>query len=134
MTTVLSPAAVAATRMSTVPPGASSECTDRVGARTLLQADGEAGPGTQPDAAAAAEQPPVGSIAVNPKERRGRPPTVTVDDLVRAAVAVIDEQGMDSLTVRAVAERAGVSPMTWSRHVEDMDHLLQLVPAALLGP
>ncbi len=64
--------------------------------------------------------------------RRGRPPTVDVDDLVRAAVAVIDERGMPGLTVRAVAECAGVSTMTVYRHVADMDHLLRLVPDALL--
>ncbi len=51
----------------------------------------------------------------------------TRDDVVRAAVAVIDEHGLAGLTLRGVAARLGVSAPTLYWHVRDKRHLLDLV-------
>ncbi len=51
----------------------------------------------------------------------------TRDDVVRAAVAVIEEHGLAGLTLRGVAARLGVSAPTLYWHVRDKRHLLDLV-------
>jgi AcrR family transcriptional regulator len=74
---------------------------------------------------------------VNDAERerrgRGRPSTIDIGDLVRAAVTVIDRVGLDGCTIRAVAAEAGVAPMTLYRHVADKEQLLGLLPDALMA-
>jgi AcrR family transcriptional regulator len=64
--------------------------------------------------------------------RRGRPASVSTTEIVGAAVAVIDESGIDSLTMRALADAMGVAPMTLYRHVADKQALLAMIPDALL--
>jgi AcrR family transcriptional regulator len=46
---------------------------------------------------------------------------------VDAAVAILDEDGLDGLTMRAVADRLGSAAMSLYRHVESRDALLDLV-------
>jgi AcrR family transcriptional regulator len=41
--------------------------------------------------------------------RRGRPPSVAADDIVRAATELISERGLRGTTVAAVAERLGIT-------------------------
>jgi AcrR family transcriptional regulator len=36
---------------------------------------------------------------------------VTVDDVVAAAIDIVDREGVDALTIRRVAEACGLSPM-----------------------
>ncbi len=67
------------------------------------------------------------------KERPGRPATIHVDQIVDAAIDVIDDGGLDSCTMRAVAHRLGVSPMSLYRHIADKDALLDLIPDVLLA-
>ncbi len=64
--------------------------------------------------------------------RRGRPSTISADDVVRTAVALIDEVGVEKLTMRALAAELGVAPMTLYRHVADKQALLASIPDALL--
>lgn len=64
--------------------------------------------------------------------RRGRPASVSAREIVVAAVAVIDECGTDSLTMRVLADAMGVAPMTLYRHVADKQALLAMIPDALL--
>ena len=52
---------------------------------------------------------------------------VTQDDVVRAAVELLDESGLAGLTLRGVAARLGVSAPTLYWHVRDKRHLLDLV-------
>lgn len=40
------------------------------------------------------------------------------------ALALVDAEGLDALSSRAVAQRLGVTPMALYRHVRDMDDLL----------
>ncbi len=54
-----------------------------------------------------------------PRTRTGGP-----EPLLDAALAVVEEHGVDALTVRAVAARAGVSPGTVSYHFDTTEALL----------
>lgn len=53
-----------------------------------------------------------------------RPRTGGVEPLLEAALDVVAEKGVDALTVRATAARAGVSPGTVSYHFTTSDDLL----------
>jgi AcrR family transcriptional regulator len=66
-----------------------------------------------------------------PSRRRGG---VTVDDVVAAAIDIVDREGVDALTIRRVAEACGLSPMGLYRHVRDKDDLLDRVVNAVVGP
>lgn len=46
---------------------------------------------------------------------------------VRAALEILDAEGFGAVTVRAVAERGGHTPMAVYRHVEDVEDLLRTV-------
>jgi AcrR family transcriptional regulator len=49
------------------------------------------------------------------------------DGIARAALAIVDEDGLDALTMRALASRLACDPMTLYRHVRNRDDLLGLV-------
>ena len=59
---------------------------------------------------------------------RGRPiqgTGVTRDDILTAALTLLDEGGGQGLTMRALATRLGVTPMSLYHHVEDRAGLLR---------
>jgi TetR/AcrR family transcriptional regulator, tetracycline repressor protein len=58
---------------------------------------------------------------------------VSRDDVVRAAVQVLDEVGLEALTLRRVAAELGVSPPTLHWHVRDKRELLDLMAEAILA-
>jgi AcrR family transcriptional regulator len=69
-------------------------------------------------------------------------PVLTRDRIVDAAVGLVDEAGLDALTMRAVGKRLGAGTMSLYRHVSGREELLDLVlqamaaelsPAALSG-
>lgn len=62
-----------------------------------------------------------------PPTRRGPRPSRTVDDVVGAAVALADEAGLESVTMRAVAERVGVGTMSLYTYVPGRSELLDLM-------
>jgi hypothetical protein len=51
--------------------------------------------------------------------------------VVAAARTVIEQEGVDALSMRRVAEQLGSSPMALYRHVRDKDQLLVLLLDAL---
>jgi AcrR family transcriptional regulator len=57
-----------------------------------------------------------------------------VDDVVAAAIDIVDREGVDALTIRRVAEACGLSAMGVYRHVRDKDDLLDRAVDAVLGP
>jgi AcrR family transcriptional regulator len=60
-------------------------------------------------------------------DRRGYHHCNLTEALVRAAVALIEERGVEALSVREVAKRAGVSPGAPFRHFESKTALLTAV-------
>ncbi|HZP30898.1 MAG TPA: helix-turn-helix domain-containing protein [Acidimicrobiia bacterium] len=64
--------------------------------------------------------------------RRGRPPRVTREQIVRAATELLQEQPDEYLTMARVAERVGVSPMALYRHFQDRDELVDEVVGYVL--
>jgi AcrR family transcriptional regulator len=56
-------------------------------------------------------------------ERRQRG-SLSQQQVVDAAIEVADAGGVDALTIRAVAQRVGASPMAIYRHVDDREDLL----------
>ena len=63
--------------------------------------------------------------------RRGPRPRHSVDDVVEAAIAIADAGGLDAVTMRAVAERLGTSPMALYTYVPGKAELLDLMLDAI---
>ena len=66
---------------------------------------------------------------------RRRPHTdgLTLELLLAEALALVDAEGMEALTVRALAARLGTGSSTLYRHVTSRDELLVLLVDAVLG-
>jgi TetR/AcrR family tetracycline transcriptional repressor len=58
---------------------------------------------------------------------------ISRNDVVRAAIEVIDDEGLAGLTLRGIATRLGVSAPTLYWHVKDKRHLLDLVADQVLA-
>ncbi len=69
--------------------------------------------------------------------RRGRPPKgqarLSREAIVDAALALIDDDGVDSLSMRSVARRLSSDPKSLYNHVGGIDDLLDAVAERLLG-
>ncbi|GAA4495997.1 hypothetical protein GCM10023191_037360 [Actinoallomurus oryzae] len=59
--------------------------------------------------------------------RGGRPPLISRDDVVAAAIAIIDAEGLDALTMRGIGARLGVAAMSLYRHLPNRDAVLAAV-------
>jgi TetR/AcrR family transcriptional regulator, tetracycline repressor protein len=69
---------------------------------------------------------------VDPKESsarraRGRPPSLTESDIVAAGLTLIQHDGLENLSMRALARELGVPPMTIYNYVASKDALRELV-------
>lgn len=62
-----------------------------------------------------------------PEVRPGRPPRLSVDDIVEAAAAVADAAGGTAFSLRDVARRVGVSVMSLYSYVDSKEQLLELM-------
>ena len=71
-------------------------------------------PPAQPRAAAADRPAP---------RRRGRPNVLSRDQVVDAATAIANEEGLDRLSFRALGAKLGVAPMTVHRTIGGLDDL-----------
>jgi len=58
---------------------------------------------------------------------RGRPPAHTRSQVVTAAIAVADAEGLDALTMRRVAAELGAGVMSLYTYVRDKDDLVDLM-------
>ncbi len=69
------------------------------------------------------------------KRPRGRPPRaeapVSRDDMVVASLDLLDREGADALTMRALAERLGINPMTIHHHFGGRDGLIGAMSEAV---
>ena len=65
--------------------------------------------------------------------RRGRPRTLEPEQVVGAALELVDESGPDGLSVRAVAGRLGVQPNAVYTYVASRAALEQAIVEQVLG-
>jgi AcrR family transcriptional regulator len=69
--------------------------------------------------------------------RSARSQSLSLDEIVDAALDLLRESGLEGLTMRAVASRLGVTPMAMYYYVADKDELLRLAServSAVSGP
>jgi AcrR family transcriptional regulator len=64
--------------------------------------------------------------------RRGRPPRVTPEQIVDAAVALVLAEPGEPLTMARVASSVGLTPMALYRHFKDRDELMDAVVGQIL--
>src|SRR5882724_2130797 len=69
------------------------------------------------------------------REIKRRPKRRALDQpqVVRAALALLDEEGLDALTMRRLSERLGVKAASLYRHVRNKEELLQLLADEING-
>lgn len=60
-------------------------------------------------------------------------PKFTREQLQRAALRIVDEQGLDALSMRALAAALGTGPMTLYNYFRDRDELNTLLVEAVFG-
>ncbi|MCF3961814.1 TetR/AcrR family transcriptional regulator [Streptomyces fuscigenes] len=68
-----------------------------------------------------------------PVGRRGPRPTLTLDAIARAGVAVADAEGLAALTMQRTAAEVGVTKMALYRYVPGKDELVALMIEAAMG-
>jgi TetR/AcrR family transcriptional regulator, tetracycline repressor protein len=77
-------------------------------------------------------------VPVKPSSRRGRPPRVSRGQILATALRIVDEQGLEQLTMRRLGTELGVDPMTVYGHVSDkaalFDGLVEFVLAEVRVP
>jgi AcrR family transcriptional regulator len=78
-------------------------------------------------------------MPVNPApRRRGRPARVSRDQILAAALRIVDANGLEQLTMRRLGAELGVDPMTIYGHIPDkaalFDGLVELVLAEVTVP
>jgi len=66
-------------------------------------------------------------VPFRPTERRRKRRTLDQTQVVRAALELLDEVGLDDLTMRRLAEHLGVKAASLYRHVRSKDELLALL-------
>src|ERR671925_186479 len=71
-----------------------------------------------------AKGPPAGAPA---QRRRGRPPTIDLQDVLDTALRLLDDEGVEALTMRRLASELGVSAMAPYRVVGSKDELLMVL-------
>ena len=70
------------------------------------------------------------AIWAEPPPRR---PAITREQIVREALALLDEVGFDGLTMRRLADRLGIQAASLYKHVRDKHELLTLLADAISG-
>ncbi|WP_069167203.1 TetR/AcrR family transcriptional regulator [Nocardia altamirensis] len=79
-----------------------------------------------------AEKQQVGSVWTRP--RRGREqPALTREHIVTEAVALLDAEGMEALTMRQLGTRLNAGATSLYRHVANRDELIELVVDEVYG-
>lgn len=69
----------------------------------------------------------------DPKPSRGRKPRASVDQVVGVAIEIAGDEGLDALSIRAVAERLGLGTMSVYTYVESKNQLVELMLDEVIG-
>ena len=70
---------------------------------------------------------------VRPPPRRGPKPRLTAEEIVRAAIALADAEGLDALSMRRIADELGVSPMSIYTYVPGKAELIDVMVDRAFG-
>ncbi|MGW2255287.1 TetR/AcrR family transcriptional regulator [Kitasatospora sp. NPDC001660] len=62
-----------------------------------------------------------------PRKTPGRPPRISREEIIGTALRILDEGGVDRLTMRRLAMEVGSTPMALYHHVRNKDELLVLL-------
>ncbi|WP_207939013.1 TetR/AcrR family transcriptional regulator [Actinomadura darangshiensis] len=62
-----------------------------------------------------------------PRRAAGRPPRISRTEIIDTARRIVDEEGVERLTMRRLAGEIGSTPMALYHHVRDKDELLLLL-------
>lgn len=65
--------------------------------------------------------------------RRGRPAILDLSAVIEGALTLIERVGVDGLTMKALAQELGVTPMAAYRYVDNKQALLELVVTEVLS-
>lgn len=65
-------------------------------------------------------------MAEGRKRTAGRPPRIAAEQIVDVARRIIQEEGVEAVSMRRVAKEVGATPMALYHHVRDKDELLLL--------
>lgn len=65
--------------------------------------------------------------------RKANTPTLTREQIVAAAITIVDREGLPALTMRRLAAELGVGPMSLYYHVPDKSALYDLILEAVMG-
>jgi AcrR family transcriptional regulator len=68
-----------------------------------------------------------------PEPKRGPRAKASVHDIVSAAIHIADAEGLDAVSTRRVAEKVGISPMSFYTHIPGKAELLDLMLDAVVG-
>ncbi|WP_329088127.1 TetR/AcrR family transcriptional regulator C-terminal domain-containing protein [Actinomadura citrea] len=79
-----------------------------------------------------ADKPPIPSVWARPRARRAQP-ALSRERIVAEAVRLLDEEGMEALSMRGLAVRLGTAATSLYRHVANKDELIELVVDELYG-
>jgi len=71
---------------------------------------------------------------LRPPARRGRRPSLTLEEITRAAVGIADAEGLSAVSMGRVAAALGSSTMALYRYVASKDELLLLMADAAFEP
>jgi AcrR family transcriptional regulator len=71
---------------------------------------------------------------LRPPARRGRRPSLTLEEITRAAVGIADAEGLGAVSMARVATALGSSTMALYRYVASKDELLLLMADAAFEP
>lgn len=88
-------------------------------------------PGDESAAATGTQRGTHGEAGPTAKRAVGRPRRVEPEKIVGIARRIIEEEGVDTLSMRRVAKEVGVTPMALYHHVRDKDELLMLTLAGI---
>ncbi|MEU8895290.1 TetR/AcrR family transcriptional regulator [Nocardia sp. NPDC048505] len=78
------------------------------------------------------EKPQVESVWTRPRKRRDQP-ALTREHIVAEAVALLDAEGMEALTMRQLGTRLNAGATSLYRHVANRDELIELVVDEVYG-
>ncbi|MFD9905081.1 TetR/AcrR family transcriptional regulator [Streptomyces sp. NPDC059063] len=79
------------------------------------------------------EQPSIPSVWTRPQRRRREQPALSRDQIVSAAVELLDTDGIESLSMRKLGTRLNAGATSLYTHVSNKDELIELVVDQIYG-